>query len=67
MPNIEQKVRPNNSQSDIRRPPNPDVLDHLSPLGLEHINLTGDYVWRPQTEESITAAFAAYASNLDFP
>lgn len=23
-----------------------DLLEHLSPLGWEHINLTGDYVWR---------------------
>jgi hypothetical protein len=22
------------------------LLKHLSPLGWEHINLTGDYVWR---------------------
>ena len=22
-----------------------DLLEHLSPLGWEHINLTGDYVW----------------------
>src|SRR5262249_54538276 len=24
-----------------------DLLRHLSPLGREHINLTGDYVWSP--------------------
>jgi hypothetical protein len=24
-----------------------DLLAHLSPLGWEHINLTGDYVWKP--------------------
>lgn len=24
-----------------------DLLQHLSPLGWEHINLTGDYVWKP--------------------
>jgi hypothetical protein len=24
-----------------------DLLQHLSPLGWEHINLTGDYSWRP--------------------
>jgi Tn3 transposase DDE domain len=23
-----------------------DLLAHLSPLGWEHINLTGDYVWK---------------------
>jgi hypothetical protein len=23
-----------------------DLLQHLSPLGWEHINLTGDYRWR---------------------
>ncbi|MEC5155348.1 hypothetical protein RCH23_002744 [Cryobacterium sp. CAN_C3] len=27
-------------------PPTDDpLLDHLSPLGWEHINLTGDYTW----------------------
>ena len=25
---------------------NESLLKHLSPLGWEHINLTGDYVWR---------------------
>jgi len=25
---------------------NTDLLQYLSPLGWEHINLTGDYVWR---------------------
>jgi Tn3 transposase DDE domain len=24
-----------------------NLLQHLSPLGWEHINLSGDYVWRP--------------------
>jgi hypothetical protein len=24
-----------------------ELLAHLSPLGWEHINLTGDYVWNP--------------------
>ncbi|MBV9481019.1 MAG: Tn3 family transposase, partial [Acidobacteria bacterium] len=26
------------------------LLLHLSPLGWEHINLTGDYVWSPADE-----------------
>ena len=26
-------------------PPDPNLLQHLSPLGWQHINLTGDYVW----------------------
>ncbi|MEM9814563.1 MAG: Tn3 family transposase, partial [Pseudomonadota bacterium] len=26
-------------------PPDPTLLQHLSPLGWQHINLTGDYVW----------------------
>jgi len=25
--------------------PNPDLLPHVSPLGWEHINLTGEYHW----------------------
>ena len=28
------------------QPVNEALLQHLSPLGWEHINLTGDYVWR---------------------
>ncbi len=28
------------------QPISDDMLAHLSPLGWEHINLTGDYVWR---------------------
>lgn len=27
-------------------PVDENLLKHLSPLGWEHINLTGDYVWR---------------------
>jgi hypothetical protein len=26
-----------------------ELLAHLSPLGWEHINLTGDYVWKPSS------------------
>jgi hypothetical protein len=32
------------------------MLRHLSPLGWEHINLTGDYVWR-QNKQAQTGAF----------
>ena len=28
-----------------------DLVAHLSPLGWEHINLTGDYVWNPGERE----------------
>ena len=28
--------------------PGPDDLAHLSPLGWEHINLTGDYAWEAE-------------------
>ena len=31
--------------------PGPQDLEHLSPLGWEHINLTGDYAW--EAEESL--------------
>jgi len=27
------------------RPVQPDLLQHLSPLGWQHINLTGGYLW----------------------
>ncbi len=29
-----------------------ELLAHLSPLGWEHVNLTGDYVWAPADEVS---------------
>lgn len=29
------------------------LLQHLSPLGWEHINLTGDYVWRNSTKAGV--------------
>ena len=32
------------------QPISDDMLAHLSPLGWEHINLTGDYVWKPTVE-----------------
>ncbi|WP_288054552.1 Tn3 family transposase [Methylobacter sp.] len=30
----------------ISKPIDDGLLQYLSPLGWEHINLTGDYVWR---------------------
>ena len=38
-----------------------ELLQYLSPLGWEHINLTGDYVWRQsrRLEEEVSAAKAA--------
>ena len=38
-----------------RREPSPDesLLRDLSPLGWEHINLTGDYVWRQNRPRSL--------------
>jgi TnpA family transposase len=35
------------------QPISEDMLAHLSPLGWEHINLTGDYVWKPTVEAEI--------------
>ena len=35
-------LRPNRSE---RRLPDPNLLRHVSPLGWEHIVLTGDYDW----------------------
>ena len=32
--------------------PKPGDLAHLSPLGWEHVNLTGDYVWGSQISVS---------------
>ncbi|HEX7782021.1 MAG TPA: Tn3 family transposase, partial [Sphingobium sp.] len=31
--------------ANLGRPIPPDLLQHLSPLGWQHINLTGDYLW----------------------
>jgi len=31
------------------------LLAHLSPLGWEHVNLTGDYIWAPAREMSENA------------
>lgn len=31
---------------------NEDLIKHLSPLGWEHINLTGDYIWSTKPKES---------------
>jgi hypothetical protein len=28
----------------------PNLLHYLSPLGWEHINLTGDYLWRSSSK-----------------
>jgi hypothetical protein len=28
------------------QPLNPSLLQHVSPLGWEHVNLTGDYTWQ---------------------
>jgi hypothetical protein len=30
-------------------------LAHLSPLGWEHVNLTGDYVWSPADQTTVNA------------
>ena len=32
--------------ADAGKPVNTDLYQYLSPLGWEHVNLTGDYVWR---------------------
>ncbi len=31
---------------------NEDLIKHLSPLGWEHINLTGDYIWSTKLKAS---------------
>ena len=36
--------------SEQGRPVDDALLQHLSPLGWEHVNLTGDYVWRRNTK-----------------
>ncbi len=34
------------SLADRNKPISEDLIPHLSPLGWEHINLTGDYIWK---------------------
>lgn len=31
---------------DAGKPVNTDMCQYLSPLGWEHVNMTGDYVWQ---------------------
>jgi TnpA family transposase len=38
--------RATQAREESGKPVNPELLQYLSPLGWEHINLTGDYVWR---------------------
>jgi len=38
------------------RPIDSSLLPHLSPVGWEHINLTGDYIW-PQTKRIAPGKF----------
>ena len=44
------------SGKDTTRPQLQALLQHLSPMGWEHINLTGDYVWR-QNKQVETGRF----------
>ena len=50
-PNLERAIAALRQAEDV-----PDqLLAHLSPLGWEHVNLTGDYIWsaeRPAAEDS---------------
>ena len=50
-PNLERAIAALRQAEDV-----PDhLLAHLSPLGWEHVNLTGDYIWsaeRPAAENS---------------
>lgn len=38
--------RATQAMGDTGKPVDGELLQYLSPLGWEHINLTGDYVWR---------------------
>ncbi len=40
------ETRGDSGLTDAGKPVNTDLFQYLSPLGWEHINLTGDYVWR---------------------
>ncbi len=40
---LERAINHLHAQGDVQA--NSDLLQHLSPLGWDHINLTGDYVW----------------------
>ncbi|EPM92089.1 Tn3 family transposase, partial [Pseudomonas syringae] len=40
------KNRRGDNYPDTGGPVDNDLYQYLSPLGWEHVNLTGDYVWR---------------------
>ncbi|MGI2298252.1 Tn3 family transposase, partial [Candidatus Cardinium hertigii] len=40
---------------------NDQLLSHLSPLGWEHINLTGDYIW-PRKRKTTSGKFRSLRS-----
>jgi hypothetical protein len=40
------------------------LLQYLSPLGWEHINLTGDYLWRSARQDRRGQVQAATAASL---
>jgi TnpA family transposase len=49
---------------DNGQPVDENLLQHVSPLGWEHINLTGDYVWRqdPRVERGKFRPLRAFTS-----
>jgi hypothetical protein len=49
-------VRAIQSLREQSEPIEDEILQHFSPLGWEHINLTGDYVW-PQRVPATAADF----------
>ena len=44
-----------------------DLLAHLSPLGWEHINLTGDYIWNSDVTEDLPPSRQLTLQFLDYP
>ena len=56
----------------IGKLPDPSLREHVSPLGWEHVNLTGDYVWdsgaaeRPNERPSDTGAARKWVYTIKF-
>jgi Tn3 transposase DDE domain len=44
-----------------------DLLAHLSPLGWEHINLTGDYIWNSDVTEDLPPSRQLTLPFLGYP
>lgn len=45
---------------------NEQLLSHLSPLGWEHINLTGDYIWKKKIRTLLVQCARVFIQKLEY-